>query len=114
MLTLIVLAIVTIGVGFFATQNTSQISINFGLKNVDNIPVYIAILLPLFIGLVASWLTNIGSYIESKQTKRRLKNDITEAHAEVAELTKRVHKLELENTKLKAEAGKPLEDEESI
>ena len=113
MFSLIILALLTIGVGYFATQNTGTVALNFGYKVIDNIPIYIAVLVPFFIGLVSAWLTNIKNDLEHKHIKNRLKEDLNDARNEVADLTKRVHKLELENTKLKVESGKHI-DEDSL
>lgn len=113
MLSLIVIAILTIGVGYFATLNTGTVSLNFGYNVLREIPIYLAVLTPLFIGLVASWLTNIQKEIGNGAIRKKMKNDLEESRKEVGELIKRVHKLELENTRLKAESGKPF-DEDSI
>lgn len=113
MFSLIVIAFLTIGVGFFATQNTGALSLNFGYKILEGVPIYIAVLSPLFIGLIAAWLTNIQKDIATAATRKQLKKDLEESKKEVYELTKRVHKLEIENTKLKAETGKPF-DEDSL
>lgn len=113
MFTLIILAVLLIGVGYFATQNTNSMTLTFGDTAISNIPIYIAVLIPFFIGLVSAWITNIRNDIEHRHTRKRLKEDLADARDEIGELTKRVHKLELENTKLKAESGKPT-DEDSL
>jgi uncharacterized integral membrane protein len=49
---------VTLGIFFsvFATQNTGLISLNFIGYTIPNIPVYLAILVPVLMTLLVSWL----------------------------------------------------------
>jgi len=113
MFTLIILSLIVIGTGYFATINTETITINFGYNKIGNIPLYITVLAPLFIGLFSAWIFNLKNDLEHKHVKKRMKVDFNDARNEIAELTRRVHKLELENTRLKAETGKSI-DEDSI
>ena len=113
MLTLIVTGILGLGFALFAVQNTEPVSLNFGSYTFAGIPVYLLILIPLLVGVLLSWFINLAKGLSQSLTINEQKDKLKESKKEVAELTKMVHKLELENTKLKTEQGKE-EDENAI
>jgi uncharacterized membrane protein (DUF106 family) len=113
MLTLIITVVLGLGFAFFATQNTGSIDLNFGNYVLPDVPVYLVVLIPLLIGLFASLIIHVTKALSSSLTINEQKDEIKKFKDETAELTKQVHKLELENTKLKAENGKDF-DEDSI
>ena len=104
-----------LGLGFalFATQNTSVVEVNFGHFYIPDIPIYLVVLIPLVIGLFAAFLIYITKDISAEIITTKLEKEAKVAKAENTELVKRVHKLELENTKLKAKLGEDF-DEDSI
>lgn len=112
MLTLLVTVVLAIVFAVFATQNTGSTTINLGSYSFQNIPTYLIVLLPLLIGLSFSFVIHLLKSLTNKLTINKSKNEIKTLKDELAEVTKEVHKLELENTKLKAKTGEF--DEDSI
>ena len=113
MLTLLVMVAAAIGYAIFATQNTTGIEINLGNYVIPNVPVYLVVLLPLLIGLLASYFIHVAYYLSLKLTIGEKEDELKKLREENADLTKEVHKLELENTKIKSKNGEPV-DEDSI
>lgn len=115
MLALILFVVFGIAFSLFATQNTGPISISFGSQNVfHNIPLYLAILLSVAVGLVFGTIFYFVKAISGQLTVRKLKQELERSHDEAIELTKRVHKLELEITKIKTKNGDVDYDDQSI
>jgi uncharacterized integral membrane protein len=114
MITLVVTALLALAFALFATQNTELISLKMGPYLLPNIPVYIVVLLPLLLGLFLSLIIHVIKDLSTSLTESEQKDEIKRLTNENAELTKEVHKLELENTKLKAKNGQSDFDEESI
>ncbi|OGM28106.1 hypothetical protein A2692_00100 [Candidatus Woesebacteria bacterium RIFCSPHIGHO2_01_FULL_39_95] len=97
----------------FATQNTQGVDLNFGSYYLPNVPVYLVALFPLLMGLLASLIIHTAKDLMAGITIDEDKKEIKKMTQENAELVKEVHKLELENTKLKAKNGEEF-DEDSI
>lgn len=97
----------------FATLNTNLITLNFGYFVVPNTPIYLAILVPVLLTLVASLGVQLIRNLSVSMKIRSQKNTIRNLKRELAEVTKSNHKLELENAKFKGESGEP-EDTNSI
>ena len=110
MFALIVLFIFGIGVAFFATQNTQAISITLANYPLTGIPLYLIVLVSLLLGFVVSWIISFVDVIASALKMHGKENMIKNANKQISELTKRVHQLELENERLKAESGHPSDD----
>lgn len=93
--------------GYFATMNTDLVAVRFGNATLDPIPLYILVLVSFGIGVVfASLFSMIKSFATGISLRR--------AEKETAQLTKQVHKLELENTELKVKTGEEGMDENSL
>ena len=96
----------------FATQNTSFTTIYLGSHSLQNVPIYLVVLIPLLIGLSLSFLVHLIRALSDSLTINEHKDELKNLKKELAEITREAHKLELENTKLKTEIGKI--DEDSI
>lgn len=107
MLTLILTAVMSILFAIFATQNTGLVDLNFGNYFVTTIPIYIAILIPILLSLVISFTLQLINNFANILTIRNQKKTIKNLKRELAEVTKELHKSELENVKFKAELGEP-------
>ena len=114
MLTLVITVILGLGFALFATQNTGPVSIYVGDNTLSNIPLYLVILLSIVFTLLLSGFIYLLRSLSSSLTISEKEEDIKKKKEELAEVTKQAHKLELENTKLKAELGKEDEDEDAI
>lgn len=113
MLTLVVTVLLGLGFAYFATQNTGTVGLSFGKYNLTNVPIYLVVLIPLLIGLVTSFFIYMARGLSSSLTINEQKDEIEKLKEENAEIAKDMHKLELENTKLKTGSGEEF-DEESI
>lgn len=111
--TLVITGIFGLALAYFATLNTGVTSLNLGGFTLESVPMYLVILIPPILALIVSYLISLIKDLSSNLTISEQKDEIKNLKNENAELIKRVHKLELENTKIKAENGEA-EDENSI
>lgn len=113
MLILFLAIVISIIFSIFATQNTGLITLYFYNFSLPNIPIYIVILASVLSAFLVSLFVQLiknlssGFKISSQQSK------IKTLKKELAEVTKELHKMELENAKFKNELGEP-QDENSI
>lgn len=109
--------LITVGLGIFfaifATQNTVPVSLNFAGYTLPNIPLYLAILIPLLAGLLLALFFHIVKDFSQRLTINKQKNENKNLKKDLAETTKSSHKFEVENAKIKTENGEP-DDENSI
>jgi uncharacterized membrane protein YciS (DUF1049 family) len=110
MFALIILFVLGIGIAFFATQNTQTISIILADYHLNGIPLYLIVLVSLLLGVVISWIIGLIGVISSSLKIHGKESTIKDANKQISELTKKVHQLELENERLKAESGHPSDD----
>jgi len=110
MVTLIITVVLGILFALFATQNTGPVSLNFGGYIFPNIPLYLAILIPLLIGLITAMLFHIFKDLSQSLTINEQKDENKALKKELAETTKSLHKFEVENAKIKNENGEPDDD----
>jgi uncharacterized integral membrane protein len=114
MLTLVITVLLGLGFALFATQNTTPVSIYVGSNTFADIPLYLVILLSILLPLLISGFIYLLRSLSSSLTLSEKEEDIKKTKQELAEITKQAHKLEIENTKLRAELGKGDEDEDAI
>lgn len=100
--------------GYFATLNTGVVSINFGLTTLKAVPLYVLVLLSLGLGVLFASLFYAFKSLGIKFFLGKKEGELALAKKEVAELTKRVHQLDIENTKLKVKNGEETDDENSL
>ncbi len=110
----VLLITVVLGIIFaiFATQNTATTTIYLGGYTFQEIPIYLIVLVPLLVGLFISYLFHMLRVLSDSLTISEHKDELKDLKKELAEVTRDAHKLELENTKLKAKKGEF--DEDSI
>lgn len=106
--------IVGSGIAYFATQNTNLISLHLGPYLTPEVPLYFVIIGTLLLGLLLSWIFSLVNSISSKMTLHGKENEIKKDEKTIAELTKEIHQLELENTRLKEKSGEGNSDNESL
>jgi len=110
MFALIVLVVFGIGVAYFATQNTQPTSIILAGYPISGTPLYLIVLGSLLLGFVVSWIISLVDVISSALKIHGKDSTIKDSNKQIAELTKRVHQVELENERLKGETGHPSDD----
>jgi uncharacterized integral membrane protein len=100
-MTLVLLVLFGMLAAFFAMQNTTPASINIVSYTLKDIPMYLIVLGSLLIGLLSSLIIGLVNSIGSSFMIHGKDVKIKEGKKTVADLTKQIHQLELENTKLK-------------
>ncbi len=113
---LIIIVIFGLAIAYFATQNTTGVTIRLAQYTWTQVPLYIVTVGSLLIGVFIAWIISLVDVISSTLTIHGKESAIKEAKKTIADLTKQVHHLELENTQLKAEMHKSclsFEDESS-
>lgn len=113
MLSLLITVLLAGLFALFATQNTQVADLNFGGYVIKGLPMYLIILVPLVLGLLASYFIYVAYSLSTRLTINEQKDKIRRLSQEKAEITKKFHKLELELTSLKAKNGEAV-DEDSI
>lgn len=113
MAVLLVSVVLSIIFAFFATQNTGLISLNFLSYTIPNVPIYLAIIVPILISLILAYFIHVARDLSQNLTLNEQKDEIKNLKNELAEVTKIAHKMQVENSKLKKEKGLPM-DPDSI
>jgi len=113
MLILFLAIVLSIIFSIFATQNTGLITLYFYNYSLQNIPVYLVILASVLSAFIISLVVQLVKNLTSGITISNQKSRIKVLKRELAEVTKDLHKVELENAKFKTELGEP-DDTNSI
>ena len=114
MFSLIVYLILAIVFGYFATQNTESITLNFASYKIEDIPLYVGLGITLLIGLFFSWLINLIDSFSASMKLMGKDHVIKDDKKMIRELTKKINQLELENAKLTGELKKESKDPNSL
>lgn len=101
MLVLILFLVVGSGLVYISKYNFTPVSVNLGMYTIANIPLFYVIVGSLVIGLVLSYLVYLVHSISTSFKFRGKDREIKKNKEEVLELTKSVHKLELQNERQK-------------
>lgn len=113
MVTLLITVALGIIFAIFATQNTNPITLNFASYSLTDIPLYLAILVPLLCGLLLALFFHMIKNLSQSLTIHKQKDENKNLKKDLAETTKSAHKLEVENVKIKSKNGEPT-DENSL
>lgn len=101
MINIIFLLIAGSALAYISKYNLQPVSVNLGIYNIVSIPLFFVIAGSVLVGLVLSYamqlLSNIFVYFKLRGKSRQIKT----GQAEILELTKTIHQLQLENEKLK-------------
>lgn len=103
MFSLILLVIVGLGFGYFATQNTQQIAITLANTPVPGIPLYIVIGITLIIGFAICWIISLTDTFSTFFRMRGKDGKIKDSKKSINDLSKKVHDLEIENARLQGQ-----------
>lgn len=103
MFILLLAVIVGLAFSYFAVQNTAGVTVHFMQYTVPKVPLYLVAMFSLLVGRFISWLLSLVnglfSALELFGKDRALKQSV-QTHSQLQE---RVHKLEVENARLKGE-----------
>lgn len=105
MLILILFLVVGSMLVYISKFNFQPVSVNLGFYILPNVPLFYVIIGSLLIGLVLSYLAYLVNSISNSFVLRGKNSEIKKNKAEVLELTKRVHQLEIKNEKLGKDSG---------
>ena len=100
--------------GYFATLITGLVSVNFGTITIPNIPLYLLVLVSLGVGILFASLFYAFKSLGTRFFLGRKEGELSHAKKDIADLTKQVHQLELENTKLRTKLGEESGDDDSL
>lgn len=114
MILLIFLLILSVAVTYLSVQNTEVVSLNLVQFTFANVPIYVVILGAVLFGVVMAFLISFVNTISTSMLIRTQHKKIGQERKEVAELTKRIHQLELENVELRTELEPTRFDQKSL
>lgn len=100
MLSIILFLVVGSILVYISKYNFAPVSVNLGLYHFSRIPLFYVIIGSLITGLTLSYLVYLVHVVSNSFVLRGEDNEIKKNKAEVLELTKRIHQLELKNEKL--------------
>ena len=103
MLSLIFLLVVGAGITYLSVQNTAVVSLRFLEYTFTDLPIYYVIIGSILVGVLLAYSISFINSISTYMLIRTQHKKIGQERREVAELTKRVHQLEIENVGLKTE-----------
>ena len=111
MVVLIVGVILGTAIGYFATQNTTPVTIRVGEYAFADIPLYLIIVGSLVTGVIVSWILYLAKILSTGGTSYgRDYAAMKRARRVAADLEQRVHELEAENVQLRSDhRSSPLE-----
>lgn len=101
MLSLIFLLVVGAAITFVSLQNTAVVSLTFLTYTFNNLPIHFVIIGSILVGVLLAYIISFINSISTFMVIRSQHKKIGQEKREVAELTKRVHQLEIENVGLK-------------
>jgi uncharacterized integral membrane protein len=107
MLVLLIAVAFGLAVGYFATQNTTPVTIRLGDYALEEVPLYVVMVGSLLAGLLIAWILYIARTVSSRLTIAGKDKAVRRSRQTVAELEQRVRDLELENERLRAAAPHP-------
>jgi uncharacterized integral membrane protein len=109
MLVLIVGVIVGLAMAYFATQNTTPVTVRIAQYALEEVPLYLVVMGSLFVGLLISWILYLARAVSSRLTIYGKDHEVRSARRTAANLETRVQELEAENAQLKADHSYPFE-----
>ncbi len=114
MFSLILLLIGGSVIAYLSLQNTMLVSLHFLDYTIPNLPLYYVIIGSMLVGLLLSYIIYVVHTVVMRFNLLKKDKKIMQEKEQVAELTKRVHKLELENVRLKKENDDEGDDDNSL
>ncbi len=113
-LTLILLLVVGSVLVYISKFNFMLVSVNLGQYVLSDIPLFYVITGSFVAGLILSYVVYFVHGISTSLTLRGKNKEIKKDKDDVLELTRRVHRLELENEKLKHSSNLEPEDPNAL
>ncbi len=105
MLLLIVILIFGSLFSVFAAQNNTPVDVTFLTYSLPQVPVYLIAFFSLWVGVMITWLINAPHILGKTFSLKDKDKKLAEEEMTKAQLTKRVHKLEMQNKKYQKKLG---------
>lgn len=86
---------------YLAQNNLTLVTLRLGTYVVPGIPLFYVIISSLLTGLILAYLVYLVNSIFTNFSMRRKDKAIKHGKSDIVDLTKQIHKLELENERLK-------------
>lgn len=106
MFSLILLVVVGLMFGYFATQNTVITPITLAGYPISDTPLYLIIGITLLLGLLLAWIISLSDSIMAALKLRGKEHTIQAAQKTNSALSQKINALEVENARLKGELKK--------
>ena len=111
MLSILFAAILGLGIGYFALQNGTPVNIQLGELVFPEVPVYLIAVGSLILGILITSIFYLVRTVSAMTIHGRHYQPTTDNKTVVA-LERRIHDLEIENTRLKASHDSHVRDSE--
>jgi uncharacterized integral membrane protein len=98
-----------LAIGYFATQNTTPVTIQVAQYAFKEVPLYLVIVGSLFVGLFIAWILYFARSISSTLAIHGRDHALKRARQTTADLELRVQELQAENAQLKTDHSYPFE-----
>jgi uncharacterized integral membrane protein len=109
MLVLLAGVIFGLAIGYFATQNTTPVTIHVAHYAFKEVPLYLVIVGSLFVGLFIAWILYFGRSVSSRLAIYGRDHALKKARQTTEDLEVRVRALQAENAQLKTDHSYPFE-----
>jgi uncharacterized integral membrane protein len=113
MLVLLVGIIFGLAIGYFATQNTTPVTIQVAEYAFKEVPLYVVIVGSLFVGLFIAWILYFARSVSSTLAIHGRDHALKRARQTTADLELRVQELQAENAQLKQTENAQLKTDHS-
>lgn len=104
---LILFVIVGAGMAYLAQNNLMLVTLNLGPYVLSSIPLFYVIVGSLLTGLASAYLIYVVNSLFIAISMRKKDSKIKKSSSEIADLTKQIHQLEIENERLKKNSDEP-------
>jgi lipopolysaccharide assembly protein A len=105
MITLILVLLIGAVFVYLAQNNLVPVTLHIGATAITNIPLFYIIIGSLLTGLVFAYLIHLVNAVFVAFSMHRKDTKIKQGKNTIADLTKRIHQLELENERLKNDSA---------
>ncbi len=103
MFALILLILFSLGMAFFATQNTGPVDVHMANYLLPRVPIYMVVIGSMLLGIFISWLLSLLGTISSSLTIHGKDAALKKANDTIERLKEDKHNLELEIAHLNGE-----------
>jgi uncharacterized integral membrane protein len=103
MISILLMVIFGLGIGFFATQNTAPVALRMGDFVWSEVPLYVVAVGSLLLGLLIAWIFYIARTLSATLTIAGKDREVSRARRSLADQEQRIHDLEVTNAQLRAE-----------